>query len=90
MTTIRLAEDQKAKLEEVARILAAARGRKVSQGEAVAILADLASEHPEVLLRGTSESTVSWREDPFLDPSLAFDLGRTDERTHDRALYGRK
>lgn len=90
MTTIRLAEDQKAKLEEAVRVLAATRGRKVSQGEAVAILADFASEHPDLLLRPTSAGAETWREDPFLDPSLAFDLGPTDERTHDRVLYGRK
>ena len=28
------------------------------------------------------------RDDPFFDPSLVFDLGKTDARTIDKILYG--
>jgi hypothetical protein len=44
-----------------------------------------------VLLAKTQQGPT-WipENDPFYDTSIAFDLGATDERTHDRTLYGRR
>ena len=90
MTTIRLDEAQKKKLAKAARLLEASTGRKLSQGDAVEALSEFALRNRELL----SESSEIWgrigEDDPFFDPALIFDLGRTDERTHDRVLYRKR
>lgn len=88
MTTVRLTTAQKSKLEKAAEVLRNTRGRRVSRGEAVAALAEFALRHRE-LLAAAAERDVRRDDDPFFDLSLTFDLGRTDEKTHDRVLYGR-
>ncbi|OGS49927.1 MAG: hypothetical protein A3K65_09880 [Euryarchaeota archaeon RBG_16_68_12] len=89
MTTIRLSPRQKAKLNEASRILQALRKRRVSHGEAVEALAEIALADRRLLARAAEGPSVR-EDDPFFDLSLVFDLGPTDERTHDRVLYGRK
>src|SRR3989304_1554035 len=97
MTTIRLSPRQKAKLNEASRILQALRKRRVSHGEAVEALAEVApgeGARPALadrrLLARAAEGPSVREEEPFFDLSLVFALGPTDERTHDRVLYGRK
>lgn len=90
MTTIRVDKAQKAKLEEASRVLAAARGRRVTQGEAVALLADFALRNRDALAEPSEASIPDLRKDPFYDPALVFDIGPTDARTLDRLLYGKR
>ena len=87
MTTIRLTDIQKDKLLRVVEIMRKVRGRSVSQGEAVEALVDLALGN-RGLLADPAEGVRP--NDSFWDTSLTFDLGRTEERTHDRVLYGRR
>jgi hypothetical protein len=87
MTTVRLKPAQKEKLERASRILRALTGRKLSQGQVIEILVDFGLKHRDML--AASELDRFHREDPFFDLSLTFDLGPTDERTHNRLLYGR-
>lgn len=89
MTTVRLTPSQKLKVRKASEILRSIVGRNVTQGETVAALADFALRHRELLADMASEATVHREDDPFFDLSLTFDLGKTDERTHDRVLYGR-
>ncbi len=89
MTTVRLTVSQKQKLERAAQILRALLGRKLSQGETVETLADFGLAHRDLLAGRASDLERPRADDPFFDPSLSFDLGRTDARTHDRLLYGR-
>lgn len=88
MTSIRLTESQEGKLERVRRMLEALLGRKLTHGEATEALAYFANSHQELF-----QSTMRARElggDPFFDMSIAFDIGSTDEMTHDRVLYGKE
>ena len=87
VTSTRLTDNQKDKLLRVVEVMRKVRGRSVSQGEAVEALADLALGN-RGLLADPAEGVRP--NDSFWDTSLTFDLGRTDERTHDRALYGRR
>jgi hypothetical protein len=89
MTTVRLTDPQKEKLEKVLEILEATLGRKLSRGEAIEALADFAARNREALTH-SEEQLGQLRDDPFFDLSLTFDLGPTDERTHDRLLYRRR
>ncbi len=89
MTTVRLTLLQKEKLEKVLEILEATSGRKLSKGEAIEALADFAARNREALAY-SEEQPEELRDDPFFDLSLIFDLGPTDERTHDRLLYRRR
>lgn len=79
---------QKARLEKALEILRAATGRRMSRGESVAALADFALRHRALLAKSKGELAQSRDRDPFFDATLVFDVGRTDERTHDRTLYG--
>jgi len=90
MTTIRLTAHQKRKLQKVHDVLQKTMGRTLSQGEAVAALSEFALRHRDLLARAASEPPGVPDNDPFYDLSIVFDLGRTDERTHDRLLYGRR
>lgn len=90
MTTLRLTPDQKAKLRKAADILETTLGRKVSQGDAVEALAEFALRHRDMLTRASDELALVPPDDPFFDLRLTFDLGRTDERSHDRLLYGKR
>lgn len=89
MTTLRLTLEQKETLRKASEILEMALGRKVSQGDAVGALAEFALRHRDILSRAADELALVPPDDPFFDLSLAFDLGRTDERSHDRLLYGK-
>ncbi len=90
MTTIRLTSPQKQKLRKAQEILEKGSGHRVSQGEAVAALAEFALRNRVLLARAHKGPTWAPEDDPFYDPSIVFDLGPTDERTHDRTLYGRR
>lgn len=89
MTTLRLTLEQKETLRKASKILETALGRKVSQGDAVEALAEFALRHRDILSRAADELALVPPDDPFFDLSLTFDLGRTDERSHDRLLYGK-
>ncbi len=90
MTTIRMTSVQKQKLRKAQEILEKASGRGVSQGEVVAALAEFALRNRVLLARAQKGPTWVPEDDPFYDPSIVFDLGATDERTHDRTLYRRR
>ena len=90
MTTIRLTRSQKDKLERASRIMRSVTGRKVSQGQTVEMLAEFALRQRALLAASVNESSIDFEKDPFFDLSIAWDLGRTDARTVDRVLYGRK
>lgn len=90
MTTIRLTPRQKGKLSKASEILAGLRRRRLSQGDAVEVLADFALHHRGLLAESADDIERPRGDDPFFDRSLTFDFGPTDERTHDRLLYGRK
>jgi hypothetical protein len=89
MTTLRLTAAQKQKLRKAAQVLEASRGRKMSQGDVVEILTEFALRHRGLLVEAGDDADRLLADDPFFDLSLSFDMGRTDERTHDRILYGR-
>lgn len=80
---------QKLKLRKASEILRNTLGKRLSQGETVAALAEFALRHRELLADAIAKKDISREDDPFFDLSLTFDLGRTDEKTHDRDLYGR-
>ncbi len=86
-TSIRLGSLQKRKLEQAAKLLEWRLGRRVSHGQAVEALADAALRNPQLLDQATERIDVDLRDDPFFDPSLVFDLGKTDARTIDKILY---
>ena len=90
MTTIRLTPRQKSKLSKASLILASLRGRRLSQGDAVEALAEFALRNRGLLPESADDIERPRDDDPFFDRSLTFDFGPTDERTHDRLLYGRK
>lgn len=89
-TTIRLTSAQKRKLEQAQAILQKRSTRKISQGTAVAVLAEFALRNRVLLAKAAGDVAPDLEGDPFYDPSIAFDMGPTDERTHDRVLYGRR
>ncbi len=89
MTTIRLTEAQKELLNRATGILEGVLGRGLSQGEAVEALATFALRNRALLATSSKESARSLETDPFYDMSIAFDIGKTDERTVDKVLYGR-
>jgi hypothetical protein len=90
MTTIRLTSSQKRQLEKAQAILVKASQRRISQGETVAALAEFALRNRVLLAKAQQGPTWIPEDDPFYDTSIAFDLGASDERTHDRTLYGRR
>jgi hypothetical protein len=90
MTTIRLTSTQKKKLREAQGILEKVSRRRVSQGAAVAALADFALRNRVLLSRAAEQMPPDREGDPFYDLSIVFDLGPTDAGTHDRVLYGRR
>lgn len=87
-TSIRLGSTQKRKLEQAAKLLERRLGRRVSQGQAVEALADAALRRPQLLDQAAERMDLDLRADPFFNPSLVFDLGKTDARTIDKILYG--
>jgi hypothetical protein len=90
MTTIRLSADQKERLREAEEMLERTAGRRISQGEAVARLAEFALRNRALLAKSLSSETPDLARDPFYDTSTVFDAGATDARTLDRLLYGRR
>src|SRR2546427_8287628 len=89
MTTIRLTSTEKRMLRKAQEILEKRSARKWSQGEVVAALAEFALRHRILLAQASEEVKPVSEDDPFYDLSITFDIGATDERTHDRVLYGR-
>ena len=89
MTTIRLTSTEKRKPQKAQEILEKRSARKWSQGEVVAALAEFALRHRILLAQASEEVKPVSEDDPFYDLSITFDIGATDERTHDRVLYGR-
>lgn len=90
MTTVRLTPTQKQRLEEGKLLLEGLTGERLTHGEVVRRLADAVLDHREVLAADPEQLTVDARRDPMLDWSITFDMGRTDARSHDRVLYGKR
>jgi len=88
MTTVRLTARQNQRLEEAARILSASVGRRLTRGEAIAHLAELALRKRAWLDEIFGEREPDYASDPLVDMSIVFDAGRTDARSHDKVLYG--
>jgi hypothetical protein len=89
MTSIRLTATQKQKLAKASRVLQAILGRRVSQGRTVEFLADFALRNRALLARWAAEKSQDLEGHPFFDASFVFDLGPTDESTHDRVFDGK-
>jgi hypothetical protein len=90
MTTLRLSREQKEAVRKAAEILEKGLGRRLSQGEAVAALAEFALQNRTALAKAFSSEVPDLKSDPFYDMSIVFDFGPTDARTLDRLLYGRR
>jgi len=90
MTTIRLSSELKEAVRKASEILEKSVGRRLSQGEAVAALAEFALRNRASLANALSSEMPDLRKDPFHDTSLVFDAGPTDARSLDRLLYGRR
>jgi len=89
-TTVRLTAAQKRKLEEAQAILQKRSTRKISQGEAIGVLAEFALRNRVLLATAAKDARRAIEDDPFYDMSIVFDFGPTDARTHNRVLYGRR
>jgi hypothetical protein len=90
VTTVRLTPGQKRKLDGALKVIEGYRGRRLSRGEAVEALADFAMERRADLAQRTDEERPEWMDDPLLDPDFGFNFGRTDEKSVDRLVYGRR
>src|SRR2546426_420412 len=90
MTTLRLSAEQKEVVRKAAEVLERSLGRRLSQGEAAAALAEFALRNRAALANSFASETMNLAEDPFYDTSLVFDAGPTDARSLDRLLYGRR
>jgi hypothetical protein len=88
MTTIRLTPPQKRKLEAAGRVLQAALGRRLTKGEMVERLAEVALEKRAWLDEVFSAEAPDYADDPLFDFSLVTEGAKTDARSHDRILYG--
>ena len=89
MTTVRLTPAQKRRLAEGQRLLEGAEGRRLTQGEAIAELAQFALRHREIIAEEPLGAQAEAADDPLLDPTLLVDMGRTSPATIDRLLYGK-
>lgn len=87
---MRLSPEQKETVRKAAEILEKSLGRPLSQGEAVAALAEFALRNRGALVEAFSSESLDLTKDPFYDLSLVLDAGPTDARTLDRLLYGRR
>jgi hypothetical protein len=90
MTTIRLSPEQKDVVRKASEVLEKTLGHRLSQGEAVAALAEFALRNRAALANAFASDTPDLAKDPFYDLSLVFDAGPTDARSIDRLLYGRR
>jgi len=90
MTTIRLSSEQKETVRKASEVLEKTLGRRLSQGEAVAALAEFALRNRAALANAFASEAPDLTKDPFYDTSLVFDAGPTDARSIDRLLYGRR
>src|SRR5881296_2362294 len=88
MTTIRLSSEQKETVRKASEVLEKTLGRRLSQGEAVAALAEFALWNRAALANAFASEAPDLTKDPFYDTSLVFDAGPTDARSIDRLLYG--
>ncbi len=90
MTTVRLSDAQRRRLEEGKRVLEDAEGKKLTQGEAIAELAQFTIRHRGILAEEPQAARLDLEGDSLLDMTLVFDMGRTNPRTIDRLLYGKQ
>jgi len=90
MTTIRLSSELKEAVRKASEILEKSVGRRLSQGEAVAALAEFSLRNRAAPANALSSKVPHLTKDPFYDTSLVFDAGPTDARSLDRLLYGRR
>jgi hypothetical protein len=90
MPTVRFTPSQKRRLDAALKVIEGYRGRRLSRGEAIAQLADRASKRPAEFAEPLTPETPEWLNDPIFDPNFGIDMGRTDEKTVDRLLYGRR
>jgi hypothetical protein len=85
---VRLSEAQKRKLEEAGQVVSAAVGRRLTRGELIERLAELALRKRAWLDEVFGKGEPDYADDPLFDMSIVFDAGPTDARSHDRVLYG--
>jgi hypothetical protein len=90
MSTVRLTDAQKRRLTDGQRLLEGAEGRKLTQGEAIAELAQFALRHREILAARPHAARAELYDDPLLDSTLVIDMGPTDASSIDRLLYGKR
>ena len=90
MTTIRLSSEQKEAVRKASEILEKTLGHRLSQGAAVAALAEFALRNRAALASAFASERPDLTKDPFYDTSLVVDAGPTDARSIDRLLYGRR
>lgn len=90
VTTLRLSLAQKRRLEEAQKVLEARKGRSLAKGEVVERLARFALERRGEWAEEERGDEAPWRDDPLFDPDIGFDMGKTDERSVDKLLYGRR
>jgi len=55
----------------------------------VEALATFALRNRALLASSSKDSARSLENDPFYDTSIVFDMGKSDERTVDKVLYGK-
>lgn len=88
MTTTRLNRKQKRLLREATAFLAVQRGRRVTQGEAIEDALAFALANKLEWLEGSRKALIPVSQDPFFDPRIKFDMGKTDSSHLDRLMYG--
>lgn len=88
MTTIRLSPKQMKRLREAQDLLERKLGRRISQGQTVALLAEFDLRNLPLQTMSLSSESVDHARDPFYDTSTVFDAGPSDARTLDRLIYG--
>jgi hypothetical protein len=90
MTTVRLNDAQRRRLEAGRRLLEGAEGRKLTQGQAIAEMAQFALRHREILAEKPFAASADLETDPLLDMTLTINMGRTSPQTVDRLLYRKR
>ncbi|GEM_PF-5484574 len=88
-STVRIAKRDKQKLEELRGILSKTLGEKVSQEQTLKTIVGFSATRVHEVVGYTKGGIdqPDLAEDPFWDPSLVFDMGRTTPQSHNKILY---
>jgi len=87
-TTVRLTTRQKARLEGARKTLERRLGKKLTRGQTVEILSEVAARNPAFLDAPSDVLDLDLESDPFFNGTLRFKMGKTDARSLDKDLYG--